>query len=263
MLGRSQRRGEEHPFEMREPARAPDKRAHQGRRNGRLRRARPSPQARTHADPASDRNGIPAFQPVPTSHGGRKRHSRPDRRPRNRAARGARASDSEPREGGCSRDGSWPIRRSSPAVSGNGSELREPLALRPAALLFDEPTSSLDPELAGEVLDVMRELAREGMTMIIATHELEFARELADRVLFMDAGRIAEQGDAELVLVNPRHERTRTFLKRFHEFEEPHAQYPRRLASDIRPTGSSCPRRSKPGSPSTFRGALPEEISDD
>jgi len=91
------------------------------------------------------------------------------------------------------------------------------LALRPAALLFDEPTSSLDPELAGEVLDVMRELSDDGMTMIIATHELEFAREIADRVLFLDGGRIVEQGDAETVLLRPAEERTRNFLRRFHE----------------------------------------------
>ena len=91
------------------------------------------------------------------------------------------------------------------------------LALRPVALLFDEPTSSLDPELAGEVLDVMRELSRQGMTMIIATHELEFAREIADRVHFLDGGKIIEQGSAEELLLNPEKERTKTFLRRFHE----------------------------------------------
>lgn len=91
------------------------------------------------------------------------------------------------------------------------------LALRPAALLFDEPTSSLDPELAGEVLDVMRELSRAGMTMIIATHELEFAREIADRVHFLDGGCILEQGSAEQLLLHPEKERTKTFLRRFHD----------------------------------------------
>lgn len=91
------------------------------------------------------------------------------------------------------------------------------LALRPVALLFDEPTSSLDPELAGEVLDVMRELSRQGMTMIIATHELEFAREIADRVHFLDGGKIIEQGSAEELLLNPEKERTKIFLRRFHE----------------------------------------------
>lgn len=91
------------------------------------------------------------------------------------------------------------------------------LALRPVALLFDEPTSSLDPELAGEVLDVMRELSSDGMTMIIATHELEFAREIAHRVFFLDDGKIVEQGKADAVLLHPEEERTRNFLRRFHE----------------------------------------------
>jgi polar amino acid transport system ATP-binding protein len=88
------------------------------------------------------------------------------------------------------------------------------LALRPALLLFDEPTSALDPELVGEVLEVMRDLAKEGRTMIVATHEMEFAREVANRVLFLHAGEIHEQGTPEQVFGNPTQERTREFLSR-------------------------------------------------
>src|SRR5919112_5119386 len=86
------------------------------------------------------------------------------------------------------------------------------LAMRPKLMLFDEPTSALDPELVGEVLDVMRGLARDGMTMMVVTHELGFAREVADRVVFMDEGRIVEQGTPDEVLSRPQHERTRAFL---------------------------------------------------
>jgi polar amino acid transport system ATP-binding protein len=86
------------------------------------------------------------------------------------------------------------------------------LAMRPKLMLFDEPTSALDPELVGEVLAVMKELAASGMTMIVVTHELGFAREVADRVVFMDHGAIVEAGTAEEVLNSPRQERTRAFL---------------------------------------------------
>ena len=88
------------------------------------------------------------------------------------------------------------------------------LAMSPEAMLFDEPTSALDPELVGEVLDVMKELSREGMTMIIVTHEMKFAREVADRVIFLDKGRIVEQGTPAEMFDAPRHERTRAFLTR-------------------------------------------------
>lgn len=88
------------------------------------------------------------------------------------------------------------------------------LAMDPKAILFDEPTSALDPELVGEVLSVMKSLADEGMTMIVVTHEITFAKEVADRVIFMDGGVIVEQGDPNDVLVNPKEERTRSFLKR-------------------------------------------------
>ncbi|MFF5111163.1 amino acid ABC transporter ATP-binding protein [Streptosporangium sp. NPDC000509] len=86
------------------------------------------------------------------------------------------------------------------------------LAMRPKVMLFDEPTSALDPELVGEVLNVMRDLATRGMTMIVVTHEMGFAREVASRVVFMDGGRIVEQGPPHEVLRNPRHERSRAFL---------------------------------------------------
>ena len=88
------------------------------------------------------------------------------------------------------------------------------LAMRPKLLLFDEPTSALDPELVGEVLSVMTELAREGMTMIVVTHEISFAREVADHVVFMDGGVVVEQGPPEAVIGAPQHERTRSFLAR-------------------------------------------------
>jgi len=88
------------------------------------------------------------------------------------------------------------------------------LAMEPRLMLFDEPTSALDPELVGEVLDVMTGLAQEGMTMIVVTHEIAFALEVADRVVFMDDGVVVEEGPPEEVLSNPKHERTRTFLTR-------------------------------------------------
>ncbi|MDY6009837.1 MAG: amino acid ABC transporter ATP-binding protein [Duodenibacillus sp.] len=88
------------------------------------------------------------------------------------------------------------------------------LAMEPKAILFDEPTSALDPELVGEVLGVMKSLADEGMTMVVVTHEIGFAREVADHVVFMDGGVIVEQGRPEDVLVNPQEERTRSFLRR-------------------------------------------------
>ena len=88
------------------------------------------------------------------------------------------------------------------------------LAMRPKAILFDEPTSALDPELVGEVLGVMRSLAEEGMTMVVVTHEMGFAREVADRVLFLDGGVIVEAGPARDLLGRPQHPRTQDFLRR-------------------------------------------------
>lgn len=89
------------------------------------------------------------------------------------------------------------------------------LALKPSILFFDEPTSALDPELTGEILKVIRELAEEKMTMVIVTHEMSFARDVADRVIFMDGGYIIEQGDPKAVIEHPKEERTRQFLARF------------------------------------------------
>ena len=88
------------------------------------------------------------------------------------------------------------------------------LPMNPNIMLFDEPTSALDPEMVGEVLDVMKELAREGMTMVIVTHEMGFAREVADRVLFMDGGYILEEGTPEQVFGNPQNPRTKDFLSK-------------------------------------------------
>ena len=88
------------------------------------------------------------------------------------------------------------------------------LALRPGVILFDEPTSALDPELVGEVLAVIKDLATSGTTLVIVTHEVGFAREIADRVVFIDGGRIVEQGPPSEVLDRPRHERTRDFLSK-------------------------------------------------
>ena len=88
------------------------------------------------------------------------------------------------------------------------------LAMEPKLMLFDEPTSALDPELVGDVLEAMRQLAREGMTMLVVTHEMGFAREVADRVLFLDGGVIVEQGPAREVLTQPQHPRTQDFLRR-------------------------------------------------
>jgi polar amino acid transport system ATP-binding protein len=104
-----------------------------------------------------------------------------------------------------------------PQLSGGQQQrvaIARALAMKPEVLLFDEPTSALDPELVGDVLQVMQQLADEGMTMAVVTHEMGFAREVADRVLFLDAGRILEQGTPAEILKNPKNERTRDFLRR-------------------------------------------------
>ncbi|URZ04917.1 amino acid ABC transporter ATP-binding protein [Clostridium felsineum] len=88
------------------------------------------------------------------------------------------------------------------------------LCMQPDIMLFDEPTSALDPELVGEVLSVMKELAKDGMTMLVVTHEMGFAREVADRVIFMDGGKIVEEGKPEDIFSNPKEERTQTFLNK-------------------------------------------------
>ena len=104
-----------------------------------------------------------------------------------------------------------------PQLSGGQQQrvaIARALAMQPKAILFDEPTSALDPELVGEVLSVMRKLAETGMTMVVVTHEMGFAREVADRVLFIDGGVIVEQGAAKAVLNHPQHARTQDFLRR-------------------------------------------------
>ena len=89
------------------------------------------------------------------------------------------------------------------------------LSIDPELILFDEPTSALDPEMVGEVLKTMKDLAKSGLTMIIVTHEMEFARDVSDRVIFMDKGIIAEEGSPKQIFENPQEERTKEFLKRF------------------------------------------------
>ncbi|MGT2846111.1 amino acid ABC transporter ATP-binding protein [Streptococcus massiliensis] len=89
------------------------------------------------------------------------------------------------------------------------------LSMNPDAILFDEPTSALDPEMVGEVLKIMQDLAKEGLTMIVVTHEMEFARDVSDRVIFMDKGVIAEEGNPKDIFTNPKEERTKEFLQRF------------------------------------------------
>nr|WP_309123979.1 amino acid ABC transporter ATP-binding protein [Arthrobacter sp.] len=106
----------------------------------------------------------------------------------------------------------------SPAQLSGGQQQRvaiaRALAMKPAVVLFDEPTSALDPELVGEVLTVMTDLATAGLTMVVVTHEIDFARSVADNVVFMDGGKILEQGSPDQVLVHPSHDRTKEFLKR-------------------------------------------------
>ena len=108
--------------------------------------------------------------------------------------------------------------RSYPSQLSGGQQQRvaiaRALAMQPKLMLFDEPTSALDPELVGDVLDAMRRLAQDGMTMIVVTHEMGFAREAADRVVFMDDGVVVEAGDPAQVLAHPRHERTQAFLSK-------------------------------------------------
>jgi glutamate transport system ATP-binding protein len=103
-----------------------------------------------------------------------------------------------------------------PAALSGGQQQRvaiaRALAMKPKAMLFDEPTSALDPEVINEVLDVMTELAKDGMTMLVVTHEMGFARHVCDRVVFMDQGEIIEQGDPEAFFTNPRSERAKNFL---------------------------------------------------
>ncbi len=113
------------------------------------------------------------------------------------------------------------------------------LAMEPKLMLFDEPTSALDPELVGEVLRVMRQLARDGMTMIVVTHEMGFARDVADRVVFMDGGVVVEEGPPSEVISNPQHERTRSFLKRMRQDEEAHEKAREGSGGLVEPGGTA------------------------
>lgn len=112
-------------------------------------------------------------------------------------------------------------RDAKPSMLSGGQQQRvaiaRALAMEPKALLFDEPTSALDPELVGEVLNVMRSLAEDGMTMVVVTHEMAFARDVSDRVIFMADGYIVEEGDPKQVFNEPKEERTKAFLSRFLE----------------------------------------------
>ncbi|MEW1907494.1 amino acid ABC transporter ATP-binding protein [Kitasatospora sp. NPDC085895] len=131
---------------------------------------------------------------------------------RSRAEARATALDLLARVGLADKAGEYPRR-----LSGGQQQrvaIARALALEPKVLLFDEPTSALDPELVGEVLDVIRHLAAAGTTMIVVTHEIGFAREVADTVVFMDGGVVVEQGPPEAVLDHPQHERTRAFLSK-------------------------------------------------
>ncbi|OLR90966.1 amino acid ABC transporter ATP-binding protein [Actinokineospora bangkokensis] len=116
------------------------------------------------------------------------------------------------RVGLAGREGSYPAK-----LSGGQQQrvaIARALSMEPGVMLFDEPTSALDPELVGDVLSVMRQLAQEGMTMLVVTHEMQFAREVADKVLFMDGGSVVEEGPPGQVIGNPQHERTKSFLAR-------------------------------------------------
>jgi polar amino acid transport system ATP-binding protein len=113
------------------------------------------------------------------------------------------------------------------------------LAMKPELMLFDEPTSALDPELVGEVLGVMRALADEGTTMIVVTHEMGFAREVADRVVFMDQGVVVEEGAPAEVLLNPKEERTKTFLRRVKAEAEAEVQHEDALLRTLADVGFS------------------------
>ena len=135
---------------------------------------------------------------------------RVQRRPRDEAAADALALLE--RVGLADKSGSYPYQLSGGQQQRVG--IARALALKPRLLLFDEPTSALDPELVGEVLEAIRELAAEGWTMLLVTHELRFARDVADRVIFMDGGVVVEEGPPSEVLASPKQERTRQFVRR-------------------------------------------------
>lgn len=132
-------------------------------------------------------------------------------RKRNRAEAEKKGRELLAKVGIAEKEKEYPIR-----LSGGQQQrvaIARALAMEPKVMLFDEPTSALDPEMVGEVLEVMKQLAREGMTMVVVTHEMGFAREVADRVLFMDHGKLVEEGTPEHFFTNPQEERAQMFLK--------------------------------------------------
>ena len=166
------------------------------------------------AVPGAERLCVPVAQPVSAQDGAAERHRGP----------GGRAEAAEGRGGGRSRRAARPGRSgrearpvpvsSCPAASSSASASRGRWRCKPKVVLFDEPTSALDPELVGEVLSVIRDLAVEGWTLVIVTHEIQFARQVSDQVLFTDRGVILEKGPPAEVIGNPKEERTRQFLDR-------------------------------------------------
>ena len=164
-----------------------------------------------HPPAGPHRHGVPAVQPVRSPDRGRERHRGTGRGaavPRKKAA--AAAGELLDRVGLAGREGSYPRQ-----MSGGQQQrvaIARALAMQPRLMLFDEPTSALDPELVGEVLAVIRDLAASGMTMIVVTHEIGFAREVADTVVFLDEGRIVESGPPASVLTRPSNQRARAFL---------------------------------------------------
>ncbi len=163
---------------------------------------------------AADGDGLPGLQPLPAPHRPRQRDPRAATGPRPLAEAEAEQQAHEllDRFGLADQAGKHPDR-----LSGGQQQrvaLVRALATRPALLLLDEITAALDPELVGDVLTVVRDLAQAGTTMVLATHEMTFAREVATRVCFLDDGRILESGPPEQVFTDPREERTRQFLRR-------------------------------------------------
>jgi polar amino acid transport system ATP-binding protein len=158
-----------------------------------------------------DRHGVPALQPVPAPHGAGKPH----RGTHGGAGPGARRGH-RPRRGAAGQGGPGPKRDNYPARLSGGQKQRVAIAralcMQPDIMLFDEPTSALDPELTGEVLRTMRELAEEHMTMLVVTHEMGFAREVAHTVAFMDQGELIAARPAAEFFADPGHERARAFL---------------------------------------------------
>ena len=171
-------------------------------------------QQRAHSlDPNAGVDGVPALQPFSAPQRNRERDGRPGVRQKAAACAGvgARACAAEA-------VGLEHKHDAYPSELSGGQQQRvaiaRALAMQPKAILFDEPTSAFDPELVGEVLAVMRSLAEQGLTMLVVTHEMGFAKEVADRVVFMDGGKIAEEGRAGEMLANPKNERTKDFLRR-------------------------------------------------